>query len=87
MYPARRADRASGAIPGLIFFEVLKMAIPSESLPRGKYMGQQVDGPPMRTADRFQRCQLCGGYVDVFDLVWTQDHEGPLPHAAQDGIQ
>ena len=33
---------------GLIFFEVLKMAIPSESLPRGKYMGRQVDGPPMR---------------------------------------
>jgi len=33
---------------GLIFFEVLKMAMPSESLPRGKYMGRQVDGPPMR---------------------------------------
>jgi hypothetical protein len=41
----------------------------------------------MREADRFQRCQLCGGYVDVFDLVWTQDHECPLPHPAQDGIR
>jgi hypothetical protein len=56
----------------------MKMAIPNESLPLGKYMGRQVDGSPMREADRFQRCQLCGGYVDVFDLVWTQDHERPV---------
>jgi hypothetical protein len=34
--------------------------------------------PPMREADRFQECQLCGGYVD---------HEGPLPHPAQDQAQ
>src|SRR5450432_4062489 len=27
--------------------------------------------PPMREADRFQRCQLCGGYIDVFDLAWS----------------
>jgi hypothetical protein len=25
----------------------------------------------MREADRFQRCQLCGGYIDVFDLAWS----------------
>jgi hypothetical protein len=24
----------------------------------------------MREADRFQECQLCGGYVHVFDLAW-----------------
>jgi hypothetical protein len=34
--------------------------------------------PPMREADRFQERQLCGGYVD---------HEGPLPHPAQDQAQ
>jgi len=25
----------------------------------------------MREADRFQRRQLCGGYIDVFDLAWS----------------
>ena len=44
------------------------MAIPNESLPRGKYKGRQVDGPPKREADRFQRCRLFGGYIEC--SIW-----------------
>jgi len=33
------------------------------------------------------RCKICGGFIDARDLAWIEDHEGPLPHPAQDGIQ
>jgi hypothetical protein len=36
------------------------------------------DGPPMRAADRFQECQLCGGYVDVFDLAFDPRPRRPV---------
>jgi hypothetical protein len=38
-------------------------------------------------ADRFKRCPICGGFVDVLDLAWVEDHEGPLPHPTQDRAQ
>jgi hypothetical protein len=31
----------------------------------------------------FKRCAACGGYVDILDLAWVEDHEGPLPHPTQ----
>jgi hypothetical protein len=41
----------------------------------------------MTEADRYNRCRLCGGFVDIFDLAWVEDHEGPLPHPACDRAQ
>jgi hypothetical protein len=46
-----------------------------EAFPRGKHMGTQSDGPPMREADRRERCSLCGGFVAILDLAWVEDHE------------
>src|SRR5450755_4219461 len=42
--------------------------------------------PPMREADRFQRCRLCGGYIDVFDLAWSGSRR-PVVAPAQDQAQ
>jgi hypothetical protein len=30
---------------------------------------------------------LCNGYIDMRDRVWLEDHQGPLPHPAQDRAQ
>jgi hypothetical protein len=38
-------------------------------------------------AENFFRCNICGGYLDARDYVWVLDHEGPLPHPAQDQAQ
>jgi hypothetical protein len=37
--------------------------------------------------EAFSLHKLCGGYIDILDLAWVQDHEGPLPHPAQDRAQ
>jgi hypothetical protein len=31
--------------------------------------------------------QACGGWLDMRDLGAVLDHEGPLPHAAEDQAQ
>ena len=58
-----------------------------EPQPRGTVMGKQVSGPRLKEAEHFRRCPLCGGYVDMRDRVWLDDHQGPLPHPACDGAQ
>jgi hypothetical protein len=55
--------------------------------PRGTVMGKQVTGPRLTEAEHFRKCPLCGGYVDMRDRVWLDDHQGPLPHPACDGAQ
>jgi hypothetical protein len=30
---------------------------------------------------------FASGYVDILDLAWVEDHDGPLPHPAQDAAQ
>jgi hypothetical protein len=50
-------------------------------------MGEQVSGPRLTEAEHFRKCPLCGGYVDMRDRVWLDDHQGPLPHPACDGAQ
>jgi hypothetical protein len=43
---------------------------------------------PLTEAERFKLCPICGGYVDILDLSWIENHEGPLlPHPAQDRAQ
>ena len=58
-------------------------------IPRGKYLGtgRRADGQPMTEADNFIRCESCGGMIDCRDLGAVFDHEGPLPHHAQDKPQ
>jgi hypothetical protein len=41
---------------------------------------------PKRVCGGF-RCKACGGWIDARDYVWVEDHEGPLPHPAQDQVQ
>jgi hypothetical protein len=57
-----------------------------EPIPRGTIIGQYT-GAPRTEAEHFARCPLCGGYVDMRDLVWCEDHQGPLPHPASDRAQ
>jgi hypothetical protein len=46
---------------------------------RGTIIGWQTSGPLLREVEHFARCPVCGGYVDMRDLVWSEDHQGPLP--------
>jgi hypothetical protein len=63
----------------------MKIAEPDQSFPRGKYVGTSNRHLP--EAERFRRCAACGGFIDILDLSWVEDHEGPLSHPAQDGAQ
>jgi hypothetical protein len=58
-----------------------------EPRPRGTFIGERTDGRHVAEAEHYFRCPACGGYFDMRDLSWVEDHEGPLPHPAQDGIQ
>lgn len=62
-------------------------ARPTMSIPRGKYIGERVGGPPTEDAEHFIRCPACGGWIDMRDLGQVFEHEGPLPHPAQDKPQ
>jgi hypothetical protein len=65
----------------------MKIASMEEPLPRGTVIGRQISGPPLSEAEHFKRCPVCGGYVDMRDLVWCEDHQGPLPHPTCDRPQ
>jgi hypothetical protein len=65
----------------------MKIASIDEPRPRGTVIGRQVSGPPLTEAEHFWKCPLCGGYVDMRDRVWLEDHQGPLPHPACDLVQ
>ena len=43
--------------------------------------------PLLSEAEHFKRCPLCGGYVDMRDRVWLEEHQQPLPHPACDRAQ
>jgi hypothetical protein len=58
-----------------------------EPRPRGTIIGRQVSGPPLTEADHFKLFPLCGGYVDMRDRVWLEEHQGSLPHPACDRAQ
>jgi hypothetical protein len=50
--------------------------------PRGKHIGHCVCN--LAKAKHFYQCPACGGWVDCRDLGQVFDHEGPLPHPADD---
>jgi hypothetical protein len=54
---------------------------------RGEIIGDRVGGDPKSEAEHFIKCPKCGGYVDMRDLGQVLEHEGPLPHPAQDQPQ
>jgi uncharacterized C2H2 Zn-finger protein len=60
---------------------------PVTNVPRGKYLGKRIGDPPKDEAEHFIRCPACGGWVDCRDLGQVFEHEGPLPHPAQDQPQ
>jgi hypothetical protein len=64
----------------------MKIASIDDPIPRGTVFGKRVDGP-VDEALHFFKCPLCGGYFDARDRGWVEDHEGPLPHPAQDRAQ
>jgi len=60
---------------------------PEEPRPRGTVVGERADRRRVSEAENFFRCNVCGGYLDARDYAWVLDHEGPLPHPAQDQAQ
>jgi len=65
----------------------MKIARMEDPFPRGTVIGKQVAGRPLSEAEHFRKCPLCGGYVDMRDRAWLEDHQGPLPHPACDRVQ
>ena len=55
--------------------------------PRGRYFGSRVGAQPANEAEHFMRCPACAGWIDCRDLAQVFEHEGPLPHPAQDRPQ
>jgi len=65
------------------------MAIMSldEPRPRGTVLGERADRRRVPEAEHYFRCTTCNGWIDARDYVWVEDHEGGLPHPAQDQTQ
>jgi hypothetical protein len=57
------------------------------TIPRSKYIGKRLGDPPADEAEHFIRCPACGGRIDCRELGQVFEHEGPLPHPAQDQPQ
>lgn len=57
------------------------------TIPREKYIGERQDEPAADESEHFIKCGACGGWIDCRDLGQVFDHEGPLPHSAQDQPQ
>jgi hypothetical protein len=58
-----------------------------EPRPRGTVFGEHVGGPRLSEAEHFRKCPLCGGYVDMRDRFWLEDHQTALPHPPCDRPQ
>jgi hypothetical protein len=57
------------------------------NIPRGKFLGRLLGDPPKGEAEHFIRCPASDGWIDCRDLGQVFEHEGPLPHPAQDQPQ
>ena len=58
-----------------------------EPRPRGTVLGERADRRRVREVEHFFRRKACNGWIDARDYVWVEDHEGALPHPAQDQAQ
>lgn len=50
--------------------------MPDDPIPKGKYIGVELDAPPRPERDHFYRCKWCGALVDYRDLGQVFAHEG-----------
>jgi hypothetical protein len=50
-------------------------------------LGERTNERRVGEAEHYFRCKACNGWIDGRDFVWIEDHEGELPHPAQDGMQ
>lgn len=55
-------------------------------IPRNTYLGERQGYTPDESCHLIE-CADCGGGIDCRDLGSVFDHEGPLPHLAQDQKQ
>jgi hypothetical protein len=85
--PANRTLAQSGAYLFERSGQMTAIMSIDEPIPRGTMLGERTDRRRVREADHYFRCRICGGVIDARDLVWVEEHQGPLPHPAQDGIQ
>ena len=53
--------------------------------PRWRRIGHRLCD--LAKEEHFYRCAACGGWVDGHDLSQVFNHEGPLPHPADDWRQ
>ena len=56
-------------------------------IPRGQYLGKPLGDPPGGEAGHSSAAPAAGGWIDCRDLAQVFEHEGPLPHPAQDQPQ
>jgi hypothetical protein len=61
--------------------------MPDTPIRRAEIIGERTDRPAASEAEHFMQCAVCGGYFDMRDLGQVLEHEGPLPHPAQDKPQ
>jgi hypothetical protein len=57
------------------------------TVPRSKIIGKRVGSEPTNEVEHFIRCPRWGSWIDCRDLGQVLEHEGPLPHPAQDKPQ
>jgi hypothetical protein len=67
-------------------FDTIDAVASGVTVPRRTYIGTR-DEPPADEAEHFGKCELCGAWVDRRDLGAVADHQGPLPHPAEDQPQ
>jgi hypothetical protein len=75
------------AVTTLREFKMAAIMSLDEPRPRGTLLGERADRRRVREVEHFFRCKACNGWIDARDYVWVEDHEGPLPHPAQDQAQ
>ena len=61
-----------------------KVRVEMGDIPRGKYT---ASASPKDEAEHFIRCPACGGWIDCRDFAQVFEHEGPIPHPAEDQPQ
>ena len=76
--------RATGQLREIKMTVIMPIAEPR---PRGTVLGERADRQHVGEAYHFFRCKACNGWIDARDLIWVEDHEGELPHPAQDQAQ
>ena len=79
-----RDDDSKKSHPALGDLKMPAIMSLEEPRPRGTVLGERTDGRRVGEAEHYFRCKACNGWIDGRDFVWIEDHEGELPHPAQD---